>query len=325
MLSKTLIPLALCLTAAFAGAADPVRLTLRESAGVSGVVTVRDVARVEGDVDASILSRVVRVDDGGVDLQDVIRVLGDAGIRGDQLLVNGPARCVITRIAPETGENAIVSDEWGDLVSSSNAHASPTGVIASESTKQLMLEQIAEALALPIDTIKVRSRDDLPAGVTKATATQPPTLGSSTWRLTLADGSTKSVRIEATATVIRARVARPIGRGSVIRPEDLEKSAAVVDTVDDIGLSLAAAVGQRAARTLTVGDALVGRDLAAPMLVKRGQLVTVTLNRGGVIVRTLAKASGDATFGQVVKCRAEATGEDLSVVVTGPQAGSVAS
>ncbi len=118
-----------------------------------------------------------------------------------------------------------------------------------------------------------------------------------------------------------ARLVRPVARGVVIQPADV---AFDTDTSSRGRFANAdAVVGQRAARKLDVDDVVQPHDLVAPLLVKRGQRIKVALASGGVVINSIATSQDDGGFGQVIRCRVDATGESLRVVVTGAGVGRV--
>jgi flagella basal body P-ring formation protein FlgA len=54
-------------------------------------------------------------------------------------------------------------------------------------------------------------------------------------------------------------------------------------------------------------------------LARSGQLITVTLSRGGVRIKTVGRAMGEGSYGQTIKVKNEATKEIYEVILTGPQ------
>jgi len=68
------------------------------------------------------------------------------------------------------------------------------------------------------------------------------------------------------------------------------------------------AVGQSSSRTLRAGDALHARWLAAPLLVKRGQAVTILARNAGIEVRAAGEALEPGRLRQVVRVRNSSTG-----------------
>ena len=54
-------------------------------------------------------------------------------------------------------------------------------------------------------------------------------------------------------------------------------------------------------------------------LAKIGQFVTITLNRGSVRVKSVAKALEGGSYGQTIRVKNEATRDVYEVILTGPQ------
>ena len=67
------------------------------------------------------------------------------------------------------------------------------------------------------------------------------------------------------------------------------------------------------------GAAFTARGVEAMPLVKTGQLVTVTLTRGGLQLTTVARALEAGTMGQCIKLKNESTKDNFEATVTGPQ------
>ncbi|MEM7806893.1 MAG: flagellar basal body P-ring formation chaperone FlgA [Planctomycetota bacterium] len=119
-----------------------------------------------------------------------------------------------------------------------------------------------------------------------------------------------------------AKLIRPVARGVLIREADVT----FVQQADPLNrfADAATVVGQRATRRLDVGHVVRPQDMSAPLMVRRGQRVKVALSSGGVVVHSIATSREDGGFGQTVRCRVDATGEELRVTVTGPGTGTVA-
>ncbi len=78
-------------------------------------------------------------------------------------------------------------------------------------------------------------------------------------------------------------------------------------------------MGELAALDLRPGMVLTGRMIEAVPLAKPGQLVTLSVNKGGVQIQTIARAIDAGTLGQTIRVRNDATRETFDVVLTGPQ------
>ena len=152
-------------------------------------------------------------------------------------------------------------------------------------------------------------------------------LGSVSWEVTIVAGDSAqktSISASARAWQQQAVVARPLTFRQVIRPGDVIERRALVDRLsDDALLGLKQIVGQQAARDLRPGMVVTAKMVDAVPLVQSGQFVTITLERGGVRVKTVARAMEGGSFGQTVRVKNEATRDIYEVVLTGPQEGTL--
>ncbi|CAK9074874.1 Flagellar basal-body rod protein FlgG (Distal rod protein) [Durusdinium trenchii] len=95
--------------------------------------------------------------------------------------------------------------------------------------------------------------------------------------------------------------ARPLTRGSLIREgdvrldfqSDLRKGDATFDRIEDV-------IGLETTQSIAAGDAMLGRELRKPLLVKAGDAVTVYARTGGIQVRTVARARDSGSMGELV-------------------------
>ena len=160
----------------------------------------------------------------------------------------------------------------------------------------------------PVDTIKAAALGALPAG-SEAEATLDPALrlprcgaalvarvqGSNSVEVGCPDGWRLfvPVRVRRSQTVLV--LIRGIAPGETITadafvPETRDASRIVGAAVADP----AQAVGRVARRTLSAGAVLSATDLVAQRLIRRGDNVALVSRRGGVEVRVVGKALGDA-------------------------------
>ena len=98
---------------------------------------------------------------------------------------------------------------------------------------------------------------------------------------------------------------RPITRGDVVTAIDVElrmldansKPAGqrvAIDKVDSV-------IGKEARQSIQVGDVLLTDSIQSPILVKRGDVITVTSESGGIRVRTTAKALHEGSRGDLIQ------------------------
>ena len=160
----------------------------------------------------------------------------------------------------------------------------------------------------PVDAIKAAALGALPVGA-DAEATLDPALrlprcgaalvarvqGSNSVEVGCPDGWRLfvPVRVRRSLTVLVLR--RGIAPGETITadafvPETRDASRIVGAAVADP----AQAVGRVARRTLSAGAVLSATDLVAQRLIRRGDNVALVSRRGGVEVRVVGKALGDA-------------------------------
>ena len=160
----------------------------------------------------------------------------------------------------------------------------------------------------PVDTIKAAALGALPAG-SEAEATLDPALrlprcgaalvarvqGSNSVEVGCPDGWRLfvPVRVRRSQTVLV--LIRGIAPGETITadafvPETRDASRIVGAAVADP----AQAVGRVARRMLSAGAVLSATDLVAQRLIRRGDNVALVSRRGGVEVRVVGKALGDA-------------------------------
>ena len=160
----------------------------------------------------------------------------------------------------------------------------------------------------PVDTIKAAALGALPAG-SEAEATLDPALrlprcgaalvarvqGSNSVEVGCPDGWRLfvPVRVRRSQTVLV--LSRGIAPGETITadafvPETRDASRIVGAAVADP----AQAIGRVARRTLSAGAVLSATDLVAQRLIRRGDNVALVSRRGGVEVRVVGKALGDA-------------------------------
>ena len=91
---------------------------------------------------------------------------------------------------------------------------------------------------------------------------------------------------------------QPINRSDLIGDEDvIMKSLEIDNDLRGIIVERSQMVGKEATRNLIAGAPLRQRDLKAPQLISRGQLVTIMSKVGGLKVTMKGKALGNASAG----------------------------
>lgn len=148
-------------------------------------------------------------------------------------------------------------------------------------------------------------------------------VGEVTWDVTIvADGSSQKTSITANVKAWQNQVIvnKPLGYRQIIREEDLIERRTLVDHIgEDPLVTREQIVGQMAGRDLKLGTVLTGRLIDATILVKTGQLVSITLTQGAISAKSVARATEQGTIGQTIRVKNEVTNNMFDVVVTGPQ------
>jgi flagella basal body P-ring formation protein FlgA len=101
---------------------------------------------------------------------------------------------------------------------------------------------------------------------------------------------------------------RPVARGNVITAADVELqivepsaktsgSRAVADSVEKI-------IGREARQAIQAGEVVFVDQVKAPLMVKKGDVVTVASQGGGIRVRTSARALQDGAQGELIQVEA---------------------
>jgi flagella basal body P-ring formation protein FlgA len=68
---------------------------------------------------------------------------------------------------------------------------------------------------------------------------------------------------------------------------------------------------------------LYPEDVKSPVLVERGQLITVRCFTDGLVIRTVARAMDEGSKNDTIKVRNESSRETFTCTVTGPRRAAV--
>lgn len=135
----------------------------------------------------------------------------------------------------------------------------------------------------------------------------------------LTPASTSAVAGRPGATVEVLTYARSLASGDVVQPEDVvwaevqshqAPAGAPRDAAEVIGLS--------ARRALRAGTAVQSRDLTAPEVIARGDMVQVAFISGGVRLTVTGRATRDAAMGDPVVVTNIDSGRAIDAVAVGP-------
>ena len=130
---------------------------------------------------------------------------------------------------------------------------------------------------------------------------------------------TTAVAARPGATVEVLTYARSLAAGEVVHPEDVVWSQVQAHQAPAGGPQDAEAViGLSARRALRAGAPVQSRDLTAPQVIARGDMVQVAFVSGGVSLTLTGRATRNAALGEAVVVTNIASGRAIDAVAVGP-------
>jgi flagella basal body P-ring formation protein FlgA len=112
-------------------------------------------------------------------------------------------------------------------------------------------------------------------------------------------------------------VTRPIERGQLIRRTDVELRPHLGAVPKQAMFSLDSAVGKEAVQGLRADSLLLANQVRSPLLVRRGDRVSIRVRAAGVTIRTFAIAQQDGSAGDLVAVQNADGKERYTAVVSG--------
>ncbi len=132
----------------------------------------------------------------------------------------------------------------------------------------------------------------------------PPWYGRQTFQVTLPGaGPAGSFSVQAVVTPPPQVVvtARSLPRGAVLRPEDVELQAVNLrEGTNEYSSTVEEVIGRQTTRALPAGAPVPRDAIRQPLLVRRGDVVTVHARGPGIHVRITARAREDGSLGELV-------------------------
>jgi flagellar basal body P-ring formation protein FlgA len=178
-----------------------------------------------------------------------------------------------------------------------------------------LMRQAAPGTAVDVAPLDERLR--LPAcGQALQAATRHASASAATVAVQCADPAWTvyvSVRLSLHRAVVVLR--RPTARGEPLTSEHIATEQRELSGAQGFYTDPAQVVGKILRRPLVPGSVLSPEMLAAPVLVRRGELVTLLGRSGAMEVRAQAKALADGTEGQAIQVQNTASGRVVGGVV----------
>ena len=314
MMSNFRILLGALVCAAFccqAAAADVVHATLRAEAQVDGrQITLGDIAQLSGAQRDSLASwrqvALATAPQPGYSAhftrREVEHLVREAGMGA--LALDGAEATTVFAVSTPFDPAAIVQA----------AKAALTGKLApAYLSLELTPSQAPAPVRLPRGVVTLRARQIDSARVRSHMLA---------WVDILLDGNfyravAVSFDVKATQGVLVARAAMHKGQ----RPACADFEPVVRDTAPLMALPYSAACERLAhvlRRDLPAGEVLMSSELASIPVIREGELVTLRVNEGAVLLESRVQAMADGDVGQRIAVRAASSQESVLAMVVGP-------
>jgi flagella basal body P-ring formation protein FlgA len=278
-----------------------------------------------------------------ISVRDVRKTLEEAGINVALIRFSGPLECTALRTDAQTGKKESV-DQW---VKSTNAAERETpkepgksiysaDEMPESTLRGALVADLAVRLKVPADQLVLSfdPRDEAALSLAEPNfkfnlePRRVRDLGEVSWNVTIvSEGGSKKLPINAIARAWQEQiiVSNSLSRRQLIQADDVTSRRTMVDRLSESTLLTAdQVVGQMASRDLKPGVVVTAPLVEAVPLAKVGQFISVTLNRGSVQIKSVAKAMEGGCYGQTIRVKNEATKDIYQVVLTGPQEASMA-
>jgi flagella basal body P-ring formation protein FlgA len=199
--------------------------------------------------------------------------------------------------------------------------------VVAELTHELANRLPVGRIELVLDTVDFHLF--VPAGTTPAIIVDALAYDARSGRLSAyvaasaADTTTERVRI--TGRVHRILdlpvLSRPVAPGEAITARDIETIALHSDRLSQTFVSDAAElIGKTPKRSIRPGEPVRPSDLQTPVVIHKGELVTIVLQDGTLFLTAQGKALEDGAQGQAIHVSNTRSGKMLDATVTGPGA-----
>ncbi len=305
-------------------------IRLLDQAGCESVeVTLSCIAELQGDQALSLADTVItrfRLNDRELTVTlDTLRdVLCDAGVNWSKVSLKGFTRCRVSRLAaedelPTQQEGPVLSNIEGEL------DLETTVTLKDRILEMMERELCADRHDLQL-TYSRRDEELVSRSILTGQYELEPVVGVKLGRLPVTirryeDGravETFTVNVEVRRRVLAVVATRTIGKGDLFNADNLTVTEVWLDSdrgepVDDPELIR----GQVASTVLRESTVIYPSHVRSPLLVKRGELVTVRCFSGVLVVRTVVRAMENGALDDLIQVRNESTRETFNATVTG--------
>jgi flagella basal body P-ring formation protein FlgA len=322
------------LTIGIAARGDTIRLHAQAEAP-GPQVRLAEVAHLEGPLAKRFADTVVGSFAGEatqlqLSMGELRQVLGEHGINWGLVTLRGFANCRVHRTgAGESSPDAPPARTPGDAAAISNVEVE-INLDSASTLRGLVVARLAELTGATASDLRVTfsERDEalLQQGALIDRFEIESPASRFVGRVPLTIRRYRGDRVAETLQVaaqVERRALVIVATRSISRGERFSADAVAVREVflrDDRGepiRDLKLVVGQIASAQLREGAVLYPSMIETPLMVRRGELVTVRCISGGLVVRTVARAGGDGRLDEVIEVRNETTRQTFAATVTG--------
>jgi flagella basal body P-ring formation protein FlgA len=255
-------------------------------------------------------------------LRETLLVDGAHITLGDLFTVDGEAADIVVARAPEPGGRTSLTVEYvrritvardSQVIDAATLTDLLEGELFAEEGRvhEVRLSNTAMALHAPVDAT---------GGLQVESLNFDPRSGMLVADITPYDGA-QSVRItgRAYATVDVPVLARAIPAGAEISDADIEWVSLRSDRLrPDSLLDPDSIIGLETRRALRPGEPLRGYDLQRPLMIERGELVTLVFEAPGIQLSVRARAMENAADGEVARFVNLQSSRTVEALVDGP-------
>ncbi|MHB8731695.1 MAG: flagellar basal body P-ring formation chaperone FlgA [bacterium] len=278
------------------------------------VVTLGDCARVSGPgADRAAATVIAQAPPAGqtstITAGQIAAVLAGLGARAASL--GGAGRCQVTTPAETIAAARIVAS----AVDALQAALPPLPITGGAYTVSALTAPQAEVV--PVGTVLAGIAPPVP-GVGVATVTVRLTQGGALVR-------TVPVALQVAMRLPVLVAARDLPYHTALTPDALSRETRTITNLYGTPIADPKAVaGLWTTQAVAAGSMLTDRMVATQPAVQRGDLVTITVSRGALVISASGHARQDGTIGEAIAIEIEGTGTVVQARVTGRDAAEVA-